>query len=87
METTNLDSKLGQRQTLAGTVVDGVRQPELKTDERIAIITADNPPVANAATMSALARQGRAGIAGEPELSTEERQLIADFNRAIPTRH
>ena len=38
---TPLSPKLGKRQTVAGTVVEGVRQPELTPQERAKIVSAN----------------------------------------------
>lgn len=72
--------KLQIRQTLAGTrLADGTVVPNLTADEsaQLAGVNRDGP---DEKTAAALARQGKAGIGSEPELTPEERELIVAHN-------
>lgn len=68
------------KQTLAGTTLaDGTVVPNLTTVEsaQLAAVNRDGP---DEKTAAALARQGKAGIGSEPELTPEERELIVAHN-------
>lgn len=71
-------SDVFKRQTEAGTMVGGERQPELTPKERQKI--AGNIKEIDINTEAALARQSKAGVGGEPELTQEERNLIIKHN-------
>jgi len=76
-----------KRQTVAGTVVDGIRQTDLTEPERKTIIGINVPDSELSDEDKALLkRQGSAGIEGNPPLTPKERERIAEIILKISPR-
>ncbi|HKC04619.1 MAG TPA: hypothetical protein VKC54_02000 [Patescibacteria group bacterium] len=85
-ETPISQTDLFKRQSEAGTVIGGIRQPELSVSERQELTSLTNKKTENQATGTVQSeiielqkKAANAGNKGAPDLTPEERKTLVDY--------